>query len=224
MSRAPHHAFFDQLASRWGKRCDFSAQLIRDLPGAMRPRAELGHGSQVSLFQWRKPIETYAEEARVQGGHRCQRGGFDIVEVDRGFICRVPRVFASLLQKIRVAVCLGDNAIQRLGFDFHAFVPGRLLDRVSGRFRWRRTVVRKIEQSLGGNFTWNSQSAAPGSRTPRTSVALYRGQAGKSLSTSKGIGPSSLYTPGSHQYTVSTSCASELAFNRRATRSHSRWL
>src|ERR1017187_3358306 len=66
----PDHAFGDQLISGWSQRGNLPVKCFSDIPGTVWPGTELGHRSQIFLFDGSQPVKPDAEETFV----KCSNG------------------------------------------------------------------------------------------------------------------------------------------------------
>src|SRR4029078_10998687 len=66
MAGTPNHALGDKLIARRTKRRYIAAELVGDVSRAMRPRAQLCHGTKVAPLKWRQTIEAHTKEALIK--------------------------------------------------------------------------------------------------------------------------------------------------------------
>src|SRR3972149_8481296 len=129
MARTPYHAFGDQLIPGRPQRGHLAIEFFRDVPGAMRPRTELGHRSQVFFLDGRKSVESHPEETFVERSDGFLRRSANILARDRRLGCYIPRMLAPFLQKIRVTVRLLHDSLQSIFPDLYALRGSRFCDR-----------------------------------------------------------------------------------------------
>src|SRR4029450_6113501 len=78
VTRAPNHAFCNQLASRRAERGDLPIELIRNVAGAMWSRAELCHGAQVPFLERSQTVKSNTKETFIQRRYCGPRSYLDI--------------------------------------------------------------------------------------------------------------------------------------------------
>jgi hypothetical protein len=100
VSLAPNHAFVDELLSDSGNGCCSHAECCRNVASLVRPRTELRHRTQIFLLQGRQPVETHAEEVRIEMSDDVWRRLFDVRSADRAAGRGIPDLKSPFLKKV----------------------------------------------------------------------------------------------------------------------------
>src|SRR5437016_5150117 len=118
----------------------------------MGTRSEFRHGPQVFFLRRRQPVESDAKKTLVECGNSLFGSAINILAGDGRSNGCVPGMFAPFLQKIRIAMGLLQNLIQRVFVHFDFLCSGGLGD-CSFRGGWsERTDLWKVKESLGIGF------------------------------------------------------------------------
>ncbi len=120
MTRAPDHAFADELRSGGTQRCRRPAEHFGDVARPVRPWPEFGHCAQVALLDGGQAVEPDAKEALIERCDSRCRSPVDIGERDRRRVSRVPRVLAPFLDEIWISVRLVDETFDGRRCDLDA--------------------------------------------------------------------------------------------------------
>ena len=144
----PHHSLCDQVVSCRPQRSHFAFQFVSDVTRTVRAGAEFGHCPQVFFLSRCESIESDTEKTFIKCCNRGLRASFNIFAGDWRFIGRVPRMFAPLLQEIRISLSLLQDQFQRIVVDRNAFSGCRFGDRDSCCYWSQRPNFRKVKKSL----------------------------------------------------------------------------
>src|SRR5205823_498717 len=98
---------------------------------------------------WGEAVETNLEEAGVESLDRGPGGQLDVGSADRRGICGVPGLVAPLLEKVRVAGSLVDDALERLDVDRLSGPTQGCGDGLPRRLWAERSYLREVEEALG---------------------------------------------------------------------------
>ena len=115
----------------------------------MRPSAEFCHRAHVVLLARRQSIEANTEEPAVKDFESTARRLLGVGVANRRAGRHVPRVLAPLLEEVRIALCLRDDAREGPFVDRQALSLDRRCDRAARRWFRKRPDLREVEQALG---------------------------------------------------------------------------
>ncbi len=121
----PDDAFADQAGANGCLRADCFQQLIGDVPGAVWPRTQVCHGTQIPAFTGCGSFQPHLEDAFIESGDGQLGCGLHDIQSDRTGGGHIPSVFAPLLQKIRIALGFFQGQQLRQASPHHPCVTRR---------------------------------------------------------------------------------------------------
>src|SRR5208282_6628709 len=115
----------------------------------MRPRPQVGHGAEIFLLCWGKPIEANSEKALIESRNRFVRCVRYIVRRDGTLGRNIPSMFSPLLQKVRITLCLRNDEVDGFIKYLNPFVFRRFDNCFLGIGCGQWADLGEVEKTLG---------------------------------------------------------------------------